>query len=133
MRSSSSRAVDCVVLRARQIELRDGRLVPRLGVVERLLRQQLPREQVARALGVGLGELQVRFALPDRGARHLERRFLLLDLLLELEVFDLGDALSARHAVAEADGDVLQPAGRARHDRHGGVADQVADDRRAPA
>ena len=117
-----------VVLRAREIELRDRRLVARLGVVERLLRQQLPREQVARPLGVGLGELEVRFALPDGGARDLERRLLLLDLLLELEVFDLGDPLSARHAIAEADGDVLQPAGRARHDRDGGVADEIADD-----
>ena len=54
IRSSSSRAVDCVVLRPRQVELRDGGLIPRFGVVERLLREELTREQVARALGVGL-------------------------------------------------------------------------------
>ena len=41
-------------LGAREVDRRLRRLVARLVVVERLLRQQLPLEQVARAFGVGL-------------------------------------------------------------------------------
>ena len=41
------------VLGARQIELRDRRLVPRFGVVERLLGQELAREQIPRPFRIG--------------------------------------------------------------------------------
>ena len=46
------------VLRLGQIELGRRRLVARFGVVERLLRDQLALEQVARAIEVRLGELE---------------------------------------------------------------------------
>ena len=127
-RSSSSRAFDWRVLRAREVHRRDGGLVPRLVVVQRLLRQQLALEQVPRTLDVGLCEPQVRFALPDGRTRDLHRRLGLPDLLLQLLVFDLGEALAAADPVAELHVDLFEPAGRARHDRDGGVANQVADD-----
>ena len=111
IRSSSSRAFDCEALRAREIERRDRRLVARLVVVERLLRQQLALEQAARPLDVGLRQLQVGFALANRRLRHLLSGFGLLDLLLDVEVFDLGDALTAADAVAELHVDRLEAAG----------------------
>ncbi len=52
-------------LRAREIELGQGGLVAGFVVVERLLRQQLPLEQATRPFDVGLGELQVGFALAN--------------------------------------------------------------------
>ena len=119
-------------LRAREIELRDRRLIARLVVVERLLGQQLPLEEVARALDVGLRQLQIRFALADRGRDTSCAGFGLLDLFDDLEVLDLGDALAAGHAIAEPHGDVLQASGGARRDRHRGLADQVADDADLP-
>ena len=60
--------------------------------------------------------------------RHFLRGLRLLDLLLQLLVFDLGDPLAAGDAVAELHVDLLEPARRARHDRDGGIANQVADD-----
>ena len=62
------------VLRLRQVELRDGRLVPGVGVVEGLLRNQLALEQVPRAIEIGLRQPQVGLALPDGRRRHVERR-----------------------------------------------------------
>ena len=47
--------------------------------------------------------LQIGLALPDGRSRYFERRFLLLDLFLELEVFDGRDTLTAVHAIAELD------------------------------
>src|SRR5712691_1473468 len=68
-------------LRAGQVELSVAGLMPCFGIFERLLGQQLAVEQVARSLDVGLGELEVRFALPDRRAGDLERGLGLLHLL----------------------------------------------------
>ncbi len=67
--------VRLVVLRAREIELRDGGLIARLGIVERLLRQQLTREQIARPLGVGQRQLEVGLALADGRLRDFLRGF----------------------------------------------------------
>ena len=58
MRSSSRRAFDCVALRAREIERRDAPTGSATSLSSSVcLRQQLPLEQVARALGVGLRQL----------------------------------------------------------------------------
>ena len=57
---------------ATAVERVTGRgLVLRLGVVEALAGKQLPAVQIARALDVGFRQVQVRFALADRRARHL--------------------------------------------------------------
>ena len=68
--SSSSRAFDCSNCALRQIELRQRRLMARIDVVERLLREQLALEEAARAIEVVLRELQVGFALTDRRLRR---------------------------------------------------------------
>ena len=52
-------------LRAREIELGECRLIPRLRVVERLLWEQLALEQAARSIEVGLRELEIRLPLAD--------------------------------------------------------------------
>ena len=129
MRSSSRRAFDCEALRPREIDRRHRRLVARLVVVERLLRQQLPLDTgCATARRWSAASLQIGLALADGRLRDLLGRLGLLDLFLDLEVLDLGDALAAAHAIAEAHVDVLEPARGARRHRHGGLADQVADD-----
>ena len=115
-------------LRPREIELRHRRLVARVGVVERLLRQQLPLVEAARAIEVGLRQLQVGLALADRRLRDLVGRFRLSNLLADLAVFDVRDDLALPDRVAELDVDDLQPAVGARHDFDSGRADQVADD-----
>ena len=97
-----------VGLRAREIELRERGLIARLVVVQGLLRQQLTLEQAARAFDVGLGQLKVGFPLTNRRERDFLRRFGLLDLLDDLEVLDLGEALTAVHAIAEPDRELLQ-------------------------
>src|SRR6185369_6212011 len=51
------------------------------------------------------------------------------DLLEDLLILDLGDSLAAVDAVAELHGDVHQTSRGFRYDRHGLIADQVADDR----
>ena len=70
--SSSSRDFACSNCALREIELRERRLVARLGVVVGLLRQQLALEQALVALEVGLRQLQVRLALPDRRRATLD-------------------------------------------------------------
>ncbi len=126
--SSSSRAFDLLELRPREIELRGRRLVARVDVVERLLRQQLPLVEAARAIEVGLRQLQVGFALADRGLRDLVGRLRLTHLLAQLAVLDARDDLTLPHRVAELDVDVLQPPVGARHDFDRCGADQIADD-----
>jgi hypothetical protein len=66
--------------------------------------------------------------LTNRRCGNLLRGFRLLDLLDDLEVLDLGHALTARHAIAEADEYVLQTSRRAWRNGDSGFADQVADD-----
>ena len=86
----------------RQVDLRHRRVVPRLGVVERLLRDQVAPEEVPRALEVALGELEVGFALADRGLRHLERRLGLAHLLADFAVLERGQQLAPADRVAQA-------------------------------
>ncbi len=116
-------------LRAGQIERGESRLIARFVVVEGLLRQELAFEEAARALDVGQRQLQVGLALADGRLRDFLRGFRLFHLLLQLEVFDRGDPLTARDAVTQLDVDLLQPAGRARRHRHRRFANQVADNR----
>ena len=66
--------------------------------------------------------------MANRRKRDFLRRFGLLDLLDDLEVFDLGQALTAIHSIAEADGQLLQPSRGPRHNRDCRVANEVADD-----
>ncbi len=115
-------------LGARQVELRDRRLVARVDVVEGLLRQQLPLVETARALEVVLRQLEIRFALANRRLRDLIRRLGAADLLADLAVLDARDDLPLPDRIAELDVHDLQPAVGARHDLDRGGADQVADD-----
>ena len=105
MRSSSSRAVDCVFCaRARSSwatadwyrasvssSVCFGRSCRAKRLRERSALVSASWRSASRCLIVAL--------------RDFESRLLLFDLLLQLEVFDLGDALSARHAIAELDRD----------------------------
>ncbi len=115
-------------LRPRQVELRQRRLMPRVDVVERLLRQQLAIEEVLRAIEVGLRQLEIGLALPDRRFADLVGGFGLAHLLANLAVLDARDHLAFAHRVAELDVDRLEATVHARHDLHGRGADQVADD-----
>ena len=116
------------ILCARQVERRLCRLILRFRIVERLLRQQLALEEVPRALDVGLGEIQIGFALADGRLADLERRFGLLDLFANLLVLDARDALATADPIAELDADLLQASGGLWHDRDRLIANQVADD-----
>ena len=95
MRSSSSRAWVCENWARARSSWADGRRRARLGVVERLARQQLAVEQALRAIEVDVGELEVGLALADGGLGHLVRRLGLLDLLDDFLVLDLGQQLAA--------------------------------------
>jgi len=88
----------------------------------------LPLKQAAGSLGVGLCQLEIRFALPDRGARDLGGGFGLPHLLEDFLVLDLGDPLAATDAIAELDRQVHEPAGGLGHNGYGLVANQIADD-----
>ena len=74
MRSSSQAGFVLIELRLREIELRHGRHVARLGVVERLLGEQLARVKILRAFEVELGHLEVGLALADGRLGDLLRR-----------------------------------------------------------
>jgi hypothetical protein len=114
-------------LRACQIQLRLRRLVTRLGVVQHLLGDELSFEEALRAIEVRLRKPEIRIPLPDRGLRDFLCGLLLLDLLDEFEVFDLGNTLTARHPISEADRHIFQSSGRARCHGHCAIADQIAD------
>jgi hypothetical protein len=75
-------------------------------------------ETDSRALHVRQRQLQIGLALTDRGGGDFLRGFLLLHLLDDLEVFDLGNALTAGHAIAEPDEYILQTSCGPRRDRH---------------
>jgi hypothetical protein len=113
---------------ARQIELRDRRLVARIGVVEGLLGNELPLVQVARAIEVRLGQTQVGFTLTDGGLRDVVGCHRLLDLLLQFAVLDLGNGLPAGHAIAETHGNGFEPAGNFGSGFDGLRAHQITDD-----
>ena len=113
----------------RQVELRDRRQVARLGVVERLFGEQLPREQILRSFEVELRDLEVRFALADGGLGHFLRRLGGAHLLDDFAILDLGEHLAATDGVAELHVHAQQTASGARRDVHGLQSDQVADDR----
>ena len=127
--SSSSRALRLCHLRLRRdSSWADGRLIPRVGVVECLPRQQVALVQAARALEVVLRQLQVGLPLTNRRLRHVVGGFGLIDLLDDLAVFDLRDGLSAPHGIAELHVDRVEAALAPRHGVDGGGADEVADD-----
>src|SRR5690606_8409534 len=69
--------------------------------------------------------------LPDRGFRHLERGFLLADLLADLAILDLGDRLAPADRIAKLDVHGFEPSVDAGHGLDGGGPDEVADDRHA--
>ena len=102
-----------------------------VGVVVRLLRQQLAIEQALVAIEIGLRQLQVRLALTDRRLGHLIGGLGLPDLLLNLAVLDFGDHLAAPHRIAQVHVDACQAAVDLRHGLHGGGADETADDQHA--
>ncbi len=117
-------------LRLGEIELRRRRLIACVGVVEGLLRNQLPLEEIARAIEVGLGQAQIGLALADGRRRDLEGRLRLLDLFEQLAVFDLRQLLAAATPGRRA----ARAPPRAGPLTFGygfdrGGADQVADDR----
>ena len=94
--NSSSRALACSNCALREVELRDRRLMPRVDVVERLLRQQLAIEEAARAVEVVLRQLEVRFALANRRLRDLIGGLRPPHLLADFAVLDAGDDLALR-------------------------------------
>ncbi len=114
-------------LRAREIELSDRGLMPRVDVIEGLLREQLTLEEAARAVEVVLRELEVGFALTNRRLRDLVGRFSAANLFANLAVFNPGDHLTLAHRIAELDVHDLQASVGARHDFDRGGANQVAD------
>ena len=77
--------------------------MPRVDVVEGLLRQQLTLEEAARAVEVVLRQLEVGFALANRRLRDLVGRLGAANLLANLAVFDAGDHLPLTHRIAELD------------------------------
>ncbi len=115
-------------LRLGKVELRDGRLMPRVDVIERLLRQQLAIEEAARAVEAALRQLQVRLALANRRLRDLIGGLRAADLLADFAVLDASDDLSLPHGIAELHAHDLQTPVGARHDFDRRRADEVADD-----
>ena len=116
-------------LRRGELGLRDGDLrhrgvVARLGVLERLLRDEPALEARLRALERACRDVLVVLARDDRGAVDLDVGLRLVDLLAKLAVFDLGDLLAACHAIAKLNLHRVEPAGHARHDVDGGLADR---------
>ena len=111
-----------------ELELRHGRLLPCVDVVEGLLRQQLPLVEAAGTIEVVLRQLEIRLALANGGLRHRVGGFRPADLLADFAVLDAGDDLSLPDRVAELDVDDLQPAVRARDDLDRRRPNQVADD-----
>ena len=103
--------------------------LPRLGVVQRLFRQELAPEELPRAIQVGLCKLQIGFALANGGARNLERRFRLLHLFGHLTIFNTRYALPASDGVAELHIYVFEATGGFRHDGDGLLADEITDNR----
>ena len=110
-----------------QVDLGQRRVVPRLGVVQRLPRDQAAPEQVPGALEVALGVLEVGFALPDGGPRHFQRGLVLAHLLAQLAVLERRQQLAPAHRVAEADVHRLDAAADLGHDVNRDRANQVAD------
>ncbi len=111
-----------------ELELRHGRLLPRVDVVEGLLRQQLPLVEAAGTIEIVLRQLEVRLALANGGLRDRVGGFRAANLLADFAVLDAGDDLSLPDRVAELDVDDLQPAVGARDNLDRGRANQVADD-----
>jgi hypothetical protein len=98
-----------------------------LHIIEGLLRQELTLVQASRSIQVGLGQLEIGLALPDRGLRHLIRRLRLPDLFPNLAVFDARDDLPATNRIGQLDGHRLQPPVHTRNDLHRGFANEVAN------
>ena len=126
--SSSSLALDCSNCACARSSCATRRLMPRVDVIERLLRQQLTLEQAARAVEAGLRQLEVRLPLANRRLRDLIGRLGPADLLAEFAVLDTGDDLAFPHRIAQLDVHHLQAPVGAGHDLDGCRADQVADD-----
>src|SRR5262245_41073628 len=103
--------------------------MPRLVVVQRLLREQLPLEEAAVAIEVGLREREIGFARTNGRSGNFLRRLLLLDLLDELEILNLGAALALADLIARPVADVLKATRGTRRDRNGAFTNQVANDR----
>ena len=103
-------------LRAREVELRDGGLLPRLGVVERLLREQLAVEEVrdrARLVSANFRSASrcrmVAWPTSNDASACFTCSRISRSSTRAMQ-------LAARDAVADAHGDVLQPAAHLRHD-----------------
>ncbi len=118
-----------VELRPREVELSLSRLMPGVGVVERLAGEELPLEQAARPIEVGLRELEVGLALADGGAGDVEGGLGLPHLLGDLARLDPGQDAALGDAVADADGDLFEPAVHLARHVHRRLTFEVADDR----
>src|SRR4029079_19219970 len=92
---------------------------------------QLPIEEVLRAIEVGLGKAQVRFALTNGGRGDVERRLRLLHLFGDLAILDFGERLAPAHPIAESHADFIQPPADLGYRFHSGSANEIADDRHA--
>ena len=96
-----------------------ARLVPRLGVVERLPGQKLRSNRLRARSRLVLANVEVGFALADGRPRDPERRFRLLDLLADLAGPRPWRAAGRGRRVAEPDAHGLQPPADLRHDVDG--------------
>src|SRR5690606_32444924 len=74
------------------------------------------------------GHGQVVLARFERGLVHLDIGAHLVDLFADRPIFELGNLLTARDAVAEPDVDRFDPAADPRHHVDSGLANQIPDD-----
>jgi hypothetical protein len=115
-------------LRPGKVDLRRGCLLPRFRIVQHLPGHELTLGQILRPLEIGVGEAQVRFALPHRRLGDLQRGFELLDLLGDLAVLDARKLLTTRDAVTQLHRHRLQATIDLWSGIDGCLTDQVSDD-----
>ena len=114
-------------LRLREIDLRDRGLVTRLGVVVGLLGSSCRSSRLSFRSRFVCASLRSASRCRMVACEHLEGRFGLADLLLDLAILDLGDVLAATHR-SPSRTLTMQPSVDPGNGLDGRGANQVADD-----